>query len=166
MFPLPALRLNAPARTLLAALVLAAPAASAQVLGPRPQQQEQQAAPDWRSVLTGLNLKPTGELTRKKHYSEVEAVTEDGRTVTVSFDRQGRIAEIEDETHEHPERVSGAPDPQAAVEAARRAGFVNPVVQEHGRRRTTVRARTATGDVVDLHIDRAGWIYRQVWVRG
>ncbi len=86
--------------------------------------------------------------------------------MTVSFDRQGRIAEIEDETHEHPEHASGTPDPQAAVEAARRAGFLNPVVQDQGRRRTTVRAATVAGDTVDLHIDRKGWIYRQVWVRG
>ncbi len=58
MNPLAAFNLKVPARALIAALVLAAPAASAQVLGPRPAQQEQQAAPDWRSVLAGLKLKP------------------------------------------------------------------------------------------------------------
>ncbi len=152
-------------RALLAALLLASPAVSAQVLGPRPAGQEQPAAADWRDVLTSLKLKPTGELVRRKHHAEVEAVTEDGRAVTVSFDRQGRIAEIEDETHERAERGPTAPDGQAAVEAARRAGFRDPAVQETRRRSTIVRAATMAGDKVDLHVDAAGWIYRQVWVR-
>ncbi len=158
-------RSSAASRLLLAALLLASPAVSAQVLGPRPTVQEQHATADWRTVLAGLKLKPTGELVRRKHHSEVEAVTEDGRAVTVSFDRQGRIAEIEDETHERAERGATPPDGAAAVEAARRAGFRDPVVQETRRRSTIVRAATATGDRVDLHVDAAGWIYRQVWVR-
>jgi hypothetical protein len=159
------LRSSRASRALLAALLLTSPAVSAQVLGPRPPGQDQAAAPDWRSVLAGLKLKPTGELTRRKHHSEVEAVTEDGRAVTVSFDRQGRIAEIEDETHERPERGTAPLDGQAAVEAARRAGFRDPAVQETRRRSTIVRAATTAGDKVDLHVDSAGWIYRQVWVR-
>ncbi len=138
---------------------------SAQVLGPRPPVQEQAAATDWRALLAGLKLKPTGELVRRKHHSEVEAVTDDGRAVTVSFDRQGRIAEIEDETHERPEHGATPPDGAAAVEAVRRAGFRDPTIQETRRRSTIVRAATAAGDRVDLHVDAAGWIYRQVWVR-
>ncbi len=158
-------RSSAASRALLAALLLAAPVASAQVLGPRPPGQEQPAAPDWRSVLADLKLKPTGELERRKHHSEVEAVTEDGRAVTVSFDRQGRIAEIEDETHERSERPATPLDGQAAVEAVRKAGFRDPAVQETRRRSTIVRATTIAGDKVDLHVDAKGWIYRQVWVR-
>ncbi len=51
------------------------------------------------------------------------------------------------------------------MEAARRAGFRDPAIQETRRRSTIVRAATAAGDRVDLHVDAAGWIYRQVWVR-
>lgn len=160
----PALPVAKAAGLVFAALILGSTAASAQVLGPRPPQVEAAPAADWRSALSVLKLKPTGELERRRRYSEVEATTEDGRKVSVTFDRQGRIAEIEDESHDHDHR-SGAPNAQTAIDAARRAGFQNPTLVETRKRHVVVRANNNAAETVDLHIDGAGWIYRQVWVR-
>jgi hypothetical protein len=153
---------------ILAALVLAPSMGGAQVLGPPPAQPAPTAQPasqDWRAVLSALKIRPTGALERRKHHSEVEGVTEAGRTVTVSLDPQGRIWEIEDENHERPEGVLAMPNGQAAVDAVRRAGFANPVLAETKRRHSVVRAATAAGEAVDLHVDAASYIYKQVWVR-
>jgi hypothetical protein len=143
--------------------------ASAQVLGPPPvppvQTQPGQPAADWRQTLTDLKLTPQGGLERKRRHSEVDAVTPDGRRVTVSFDPQGRIWEIEAEDHEKDRYGDRQPlDTGAAVEAVRRAGFQEPALQETKRHHSVVRARTDKGAIVDLHVDRGGVIYRQVWV--
>ena len=147
-----------------AAFLLGCSSASAQVLGPRPPQAESAVTTDWRSVLAGLKLTPIGEIERKKHHSEVEATLEDGRQVSVTFDRQGRIAEIEDESHEHDHRAA-PPSSEVALDAARRAGFQGPTVLEKRKRHIVVRASTSSAETVDLHIDGVARIYRQIWVR-
>jgi hypothetical protein len=143
--------------------------AAAQVLGPPPAPQTQvqpgQPAADWRQTLGELKLTPQGVLERKRHHSEVDAVTADGRRVTVSFDPQGRIWEIEVEDHDKYRYGDSRPlDTGAAVEAARRAGFQEPALYETKRHHAVVRARTDKGATVDLHVDRGGVIYKQVWI--
>jgi hypothetical protein len=157
-------------RALPVALALAVlPAlAGAQVLGPPPSPRAEgpsspQAA-DWRVVLSDLKLTPRGELQRKKHHSEIDAVTGDGRRVSVSFDLQGRISEIEAEDHEKDRSERRTLDTQAAVEAVRRAGFQDPALRYVKRHHAVVQARTDKGAAVDLHVDRGGVIYKQVWV--
>jgi len=168
-----------PVRAAAAALALACTApAAAQVLGPPPTAAQAPAAgvaapplgaqpsADWRGSLAELKLTPRGDLARKKHHMEMDAITSDGRRVVVSFDLTGRLWEIEDESHDK-NRYGDfrAIDPAAAVQAAARAGFAEPSASEVKKNHTVVRARTLKGETVDLHIDRGGYIYKQVWLR-
>jgi hypothetical protein len=168
-----------PVRAAVAALVLACTGpAAAQVLGPPPSAAQApttgvpapppgvQPSADWRASLTELKLTPRGDLARKKHHMEMDAITSDGRRVVVSFDLMGRLWEIEDESHDK-NRYGDfrAIDPASAVQAAARAGFAEPSAGEVKKNHTVVRARTQKGETVDLHIDRGGYIYKQVWVR-
>lgn len=160
-----------PVRAAIAALVLACAApAAAQVLGPPPAPSPTAAATgappsaDWRAAMTELKLAPQGDVVRKKRHMEVDATTADGRRVVVSFDLTGRVWEIEDESHE--KKRDGRPvDPTAAVQAVARAGFAEPATGEVKKNHTVVRARTQKGEAVDLHVDRGGYIYKQIWVR-
>ena len=121
-----------------------------------------QPSADWRAALTELKLAPSGDVVRKKRHMEVDATTADGRRVLVSFDLTGRVWEIEDKFHE--KKRDGRPvDPAAAVQAVARAGFAEPAAGEVNH--TVVRARTQKGEAVDLHVDRGGYIYKQIWVR-
>jgi len=166
-----------PVRAAVAALVLACAApAAAQVLGPPPSATKTPTATapvpgvppsaDWRAALTELKLAPQGDVVRKKRHLEVDATTSDGRRVTVSFDLSGRVWEIEDESYEKSRSRDGsAIDPAVAVQAVARAGFAEPAATEAKKNHTVVRARTQKGEAVDLHVDRAGYIYKQVWMR-
>ena len=40
-----------------------------------------------------------------------------------------------------------------------------PAAGEVKKNHTVVRARTQKGEAVDLHVDRGGYIYKQIWVR-
>ena len=165
-----------PLRAAVAALVLACAApVTAQVLGPPPSATQpptagvptpNAASADWRAALTELKLTPSGDVVRKKRHMEVDATTADGRRVVVSFDLTGRVWEVEDESHEKKRNGDGRPvDPAAAVQAVARAGFAEPAAGEVKKNHTVVRARTQKGEAVDLHVDRGGYIYKQIWVR-
>jgi len=166
-----------PVRAAAAVLILAcATPVAAQVLGPPPSAVQPttagNAAPgappsaDWRAALTDLKLVPDGDVVRKKRHLEVDATTSDGRRVTVSFDLSGRVWEIEDESYEKKRSGDGRPiDSAAAVQAVARAGFAEPTAGEVKKNHTVVRARTQKGEAVDVHVDRTGYIYKQIWVR-
>jgi hypothetical protein len=84
----------------------------------------------------------------------------------VSFDPMGRVWEIEDESYEKKRYGDvGAVDPAVAVQAVARAGFTEPAAVEVKKNHTVVRARTQKGEAVDLHVDRGGYIYKQIWMR-
>lgn len=168
-----------PVRAAATALVLAyAVPAAAQVLGPPPSAAPPpasavpapppgaQPSADWRASLAELKLTPRGDLVRKKHHMEMDAITSDGRRVVVSFDLMGRLWEIEDESHDKNRYGDFRTiDPAVAVQAAARAGFAEPSAGEVKKNHTVVRARTQKGETVDLHVDRGGYIYKQVWIR-
>jgi hypothetical protein len=66
--------------------------------------------------MSEMKLSPRSEFGRKKHHAEVDAVTADGRAVTVSFDLQGRIWEVEAGDHEKGRYDEARPlDVQATV---------------------------------------------------
>jgi hypothetical protein len=176
------MQVHAPNRRILSALLTAAtlaiPAvspASAQVLGPAPGP----AAGDGRAIpvpgmpqtfdpaaaLNDLNLKPIGPLERKRRHYEVEAVMQDGRRVSVTFDMMGRVSEIEREEFE-PDRSAGlVTDPAPLLERVRQAGFGYPAVSELKRHHAVIRATTQKNEPIELHVDNAGTIYKQVWLR-
>jgi hypothetical protein len=164
--------------SLLTAGALVVPAfspAGAQVLGPPPGP----AAGDGRAIpvpgmpqtfdpaaaLSDLNLKPIGPLERRRRHYEVEAIMQDGRRVSVTFDMMGRVSEIEREEFE-PNRTAGfVTDPAPLLERVRQAGFANPAVSELKRHHAVVRATTQKNEPVELHVDNTGTIYKQVWLR-
>jgi hypothetical protein len=159
-----------------AAVLLGCMAAGAQVLGPAPQGGQAgglstapaqiSATPfDPRSVLAALQIRPVGEVVRKKHHIETEAAMADGRRVIVSFDLTGRLWEIEHAEHDKHRYGEGPINSASAADAVRVAGFGNPSVREVKRNHTVVGAMTQKNETVELHVDRGGVIYKQVWVR-
>jgi hypothetical protein len=164
-----------------AAVLLGSIAAHAQVLGPAPQSgrgEVSSTAPaqispaqvsatpfDARSALAALQMRPVGEVVRKKHHIETEAAMSDGRRVIVSFDLAGRLWEIEHAEHDKHRYGEGAVNGASAAEAVRAAGFTHSSVREVKRNHTVVGAMTQKNEPVELHVDRGGVIYKQVWVR-
>ena len=157
---------------LVAGLIVLPALAGAQVLGPPPAQTppvqalEGPSTANWRQAMADLKLTPRGEIERKKHHSEIEATTADGQRVTVSFDLQGRLWEIEAEDRIKPRHEDAGPvNTQAAIEAVRRAGYAEATLREMRRHHVVVAARTDKAEPVELHVDRNGTIYKQIWVR-
>jgi hypothetical protein len=158
--------------TFIAGLLVLPALAAAQVLGPPPAQAPNVLLPaepstaNWRQAMVELKLTPHGEMERKKHHSEIEASTADGRRVTVSFDLQGRLWEIEAEEHIRPRPDDAGPmNPQAAIEAVHRAGYADATLQELRKHHAIVTAKTDKAERVNLHVDRNGTIYKQIWLR-
>jgi hypothetical protein len=121
---------------------------------------------DIHAVLASLQLTPVGPPVRKKHHTEVTARMPDGRTVYVSFDRFGRIDEIEDATHDKSKVAVARPLVRNDyLDVARRAGFDPLDEMETKKHHVELLARNRAGELLELHIDRAGTIYKQVWVR-
>ena len=154
----------------LAAGLLTAPAAPAQVLGP-PSAPVQQPAAGARATeplqaLRALGLTPIAPLTRDEDYLETEARAADGRRLSVTFDLAGRLWEIEDADHDA-DRVAEWRDlePAAVERVVSAAGFTFRRVVEEKPRHVVARATTREGDEVVLHVDRNGYIYKQTWLR-
>jgi hypothetical protein len=146
--------------------------ATAQVLGPPPTASATGAPPvgsaatfNPRTALEALQIRPVGELKRKKHHFETDAIMSDGRRVIVSFDLSGRLWEIEHAEHDKHRYGDGPINADSAVQAVRSAGFGNPSVREIKRNHTVVGAVTRNNEAVELHVDRGGVIYKQVWMR-
>ncbi len=164
-------------RTLLAAalltqvLGLAPLAASAQVLGPaQPASMAGAGAPGMSEpieTLRRLGLTPVTPIAREDEHLEVEATTGDGRRLSVSFDLSGRLWEIEDERHDK-DHVAEWRDIDADTirRLVTEAGFGFGRVLEEKPRHLVLRATTRDGAGVVLHMDRNGYIYKQIWPRG
>lgn len=125
---------------------------------------------DWRTdipaALAALELTPIGQPVRKKHHTEIMARMADGRTVFVSFDRLGRVRELEDAAHDKAAAIATrALTREDYDDIARRAGFQPFNGIETKRHHVELLTRNRTGELIELHIDRAGYIYKQVWLR-
>ncbi|MFZ5691266.1 MAG: hypothetical protein ACOY5F_08405 [Pseudomonadota bacterium] len=121
---------------------------------------------DIEQALAGLQLTPTGPPVRKKHHTEILARMQDGRNVYVSFDRLGRIDEIEDASHDKATLSPPRPLTEADYrELARKAGFEPAGEFEFKKHHAELLTRNRAGELIELHIDRAGYIYKQKWIR-
>jgi hypothetical protein len=152
------------------AAVLMPSMASAQVLGPAGPSQGSAASVAANrplETLRGLGLTPVTALSREDAHLEVDAMTADGRRLSVSFDLAGRLWEIEDANHDKDNvaewRDLGADDIRRFVTDA---GFGFGRLLEEKPRHVVVRATTREGANVVLHMDRNGYIYKQIWPRG
>jgi hypothetical protein len=118
------------------------------------------------ATLAAMQLTPIGQPIRKKHHTEIMARMTDGRTVYVSFDRLGRIDEIEDAAHDKRTVVAvRALSRDDYHDIARQAGFEPLEEMEMKKHHAELLTRNRAGEFVELHIDRAGYIYKQAWVR-
>jgi YD repeat-containing protein len=152
------------------AAVLMPSVAPAQVLGPaRSGLNPSAAAADSRPMeaLRSLGLTPVTALSREREHLEIEATTADGRRLWVSFDLSGRLWEIEDANHDKDNVVEWRDlDADTVRRFVTDAGFGFGRVLEEKPRHVVVRATTRQGANVILHLDRNGYIYKQIWPRG
>jgi uncharacterized protein (DUF2249 family) len=147
--------------------------AHAQVLGPAPApEQVTLRNPDGSTrsfdpgvTLNELKLKAVGPMERHRRHFSTDAQMEDGQRVHVTFDMLGRIAEIERAEFEPSRTAPPIADPQPILAKVQEAGFGNPVMSELKRGHAVVRATNQKNEPVELHVDNAGTIYRQIWVR-
>lgn len=167
------------AAAVLAALLLGgattAPPALSQVLGPPPAPSDRSAtaggpplfpSEDVPAVLHRLELTAVGQASQRKKGTEIAARTKDGRPVVVKFDRFGRLKEVEAERSERSGFATPAFASPGEVEAGvRRAGFEPRGIMEFKKNHVTVFAQTRDQQPVELHVDRAGTIYKQKWLR-
>lgn len=121
--------------------------------------------PGIAAILQDLGLTPIGAPVRKKQHTEVLARLPDGRTVYVSLDRSNRLWEIEDAEHQ---KNSAAPpgftrDDYARL--AREAGFSPTGDFEQKRNHVELEVTNRRGERLELHMDLAGTIYKQIWLR-
>jgi hypothetical protein len=117
------------------------------------------------ATLERLALSPVGVAVRKKHHTEITARMADGRAVFVGFDRSGRLLEIEDAAYDRERGRHGRPlRPAELQEIARKAGFTPTGEFDEKKHHTELGVRNAAGERLELHIDRAGYIYKQVWL--
>lgn len=117
-------------------------------------------------VVRDAGVTPVGEPVRHPKHIEVNGRTGAGKNVIVSLDRFGRLDEIEDDDHDHDRVVEKRPfGPAEAERAARDAGFTPRPAPERRKHHFEVLATNAKGEMVELHVDFAGNIYKQVWLR-
>lgn len=117
-------------------------------------------------VLKDAGVTAVGEPVRHPKHIEISGRTAAGKDVIVSLDRFGRLDEIEDADHD-PERVSDKRPigPADAVRLAREAGFTPSEPVERKKRHFEILATNAKGETLELHMDFAGTVYKQIWVR-
>jgi hypothetical protein len=117
------------------------------------------------SFLRSLALTPVGEPERKRKHIEIPARTAAGRDVIVSLDRFGRLWEIEDAEHDNkrvPVRLNSTAE---ADQALRKAGYTPQGEIERRKHHFEVLALNSRGEMVEVHMNLSGHVYRQEWLR-
>jgi hypothetical protein len=116
------------------------------------------------AILQDLSITPIGAPVRKKHHTEILARMPDGRTVYVSLDRSDRLWEIEDAEHDKKSAVPRGLTRDDYARLAREAGFTPTGGFEQKRNHVELEVTNRRGERLELHIDLAGTIYKQIWL--
>jgi hypothetical protein len=116
-------------------------------------------------VLKDAGLTAIGEPVRHPKHIEIPARTGAGKNVIVSLDRFGRLDEIEDADRDRERRPAQTIGPADAERFAREAGYSIREAPEQRKHHYEILATNAKGEILELHMDFAGNIYKQVWVR-
>lgn len=119
-----------------------------------------------RASLSAAGLTPAGSPVRHDKHTEIPARDARGRAWVVSLDRFGRIEETEMADYDDdavPSRPAFAPSEVSAI--VEREGFRARAQAERRPEHFEIIATTRNGEMVELHVDFAGQIYKQVWIR-
>jgi hypothetical protein len=116
------------------------------------------------AILQDLGITPIGAPVRKKHHTEILARMPDGRTVYVSLDRSDRLWEIEDAEHDKKSAVPRGLRRDDYARLAREAGFTPTGGFEQKRNHVELEVTNRRGERLELHMDLAGTIYKQIWL--
>ena len=116
------------------------------------------------AILQDLSLTPIGAPVRKKHHTEILARMPDGRTVYVSLDRSDRLWEIEDAEHDKKGAVPRGLTRDDYARLAGEAGFKPNGGFEQKRNHVELEVTNRRGERLELHMDLAGTIYKQIWL--
>ena len=119
-----------------------------------------------RSTLEAVGLQSAGPPVRKNKHTEIATRDAAGRAWTASLDRFGRLEEIELDDYDD-DNVPSRPRFEAA-EVARivaRAGYTPRADPTRRSEHFEIIALNGRSDLVEVHVDFAGTIYKVEWIR-
>ena len=117
------------------------------------------------TVLKANGLTAIGVPDRKKKHIEIPARDAGGTNVVVSLDLFGRMWEVEDADESEapvPVRITSA---LQAMEVVRQAGLQPSNQVERREEHFEVMAQSPAGELLEIHLDMSGRIYKRAWIR-
>jgi hypothetical protein len=119
-----------------------------------------------RASLEGTGFAAAGNPVRYEQDMEIPVRDSEGHIWTAWLDRSGRTSEIEIVDYDE-DKVPEAPafNPQDLPRMIAKEGFQARGEAERRPEHFEIRAVNKRSELVDLHIDFAGQIYKQVWIR-
>ena len=119
-----------------------------------------------RATLEAIGLSPAGAPVRRNKHTEIPARDARGQAWSASLDRFGRLEEVELEDYDDDD-VPSQPrfDPAELARIAEREGYRTRAAAERRPEHFEIIALNRQGDLVELHLDFAGVIYKVVWIR-
>jgi hypothetical protein len=119
-----------------------------------------------RSALEAIGLSASGPPVRRNKHTEITARDAAGKTWTASLDRFGRLEEIELDDYDDDAAPSRPRfDVDEVVRIVARAGYTPRAGVERRSEHFEALALNPQGDIVEIHVDFAGVIYKVVWIR-
>lgn len=118
-----------------------------------------------RMTLEAVGLRPAGAPVRKNKHTEILVRDAVGRAWTASLDRFGRLDEIELEDYDDNAPSQPRFDQQGLARIVEGAGYRARADADRRSEHFEVIALNQQGDLVEIHVDFAGTIYKVVWIR-
>lgn len=119
-----------------------------------------------RSTLEAVGLQPAGPPVRKNKHTEIATRDAAGRAWTASLDRFGRLEEIELDDYDD-DTVPSRPRFEATevTRIVARAGYTPRADPTRRSEHFEIIALSGQSDLVEVHVDFAGTIYKVEWIR-
>lgn len=119
-----------------------------------------------RATLEAIGLSAAGAPVRRNKHTEIPARDGRGQAWSASLDRFGRLEEVELEDYDD-DNAPAQPrfDPAELAGIVEREGYRARAAAERRPEHFEVIALNRQGDLVEVHVDFAGVIYKVVWIR-
>lgn len=119
-----------------------------------------------RATLEGTGFAAAGNPVRHAQDMEIPVRDSEGHAWVARLDNAGKASEVEMVDYDE-DRVPEAPafDPEDLPRMIARDGFQARGEAERRPEHFEIRAVNPRSELVDLHVDFAGQIYKQVWIR-